>query len=236
MIRRCSGPGCWSRRSRPKAATTRAVYLPEGRWYASDTGQAYDGPATITLTNLSLASLPMFVREGAIVPRGPVMPWTDAAAIDPLTLEVWPGAGATTFTVYEDSGDGYDYEDSGYAATTWTLQGSSTGATLSSQRVGTHAIADRSVRVHVRPVDVGPTAVRLDGAAVADVGSWAALETATAGWWWDETDRSLWVVVPDAGWCPWGSSLNDRCDCQPRPGVSPPTRADHPGGGQGARW
>lgn len=181
-----------------QGATTRAVYLPEGRWYAFDTGRAYDGPETITLTDLSLATLPIFVREGAIVPRGPVMPWSDAAPIDPLTLEVWPGVEATSFTVYEDSGDGFDYEDSGYAATSWTLQGSATGATLSSSRAGTHVIADRSVRVRVRRVDGAPTSVRLDGGALADVGSEAALETTTAGWWWDQTDRSLWVVVPDA--------------------------------------
>lgn len=182
-----------------EGATSRDVYLPEGRWFAFDTGVVYDGPATVTLADLPLAALPIFVRAGAIVPRGPVMPWSEATALDPLTLEVWPAAEATSFTVYEDAGDGYAYEEGGYAATTWTLQGSATGATLSSEREGSYSPPDRSVRVRVRRVDTAPTAVRLDGAVMTSVASADALDTVTSGWWWDADDLSLWVVVPDAG-------------------------------------
>ncbi|MDP2307334.1 MAG: glycoside hydrolase family 31 protein [Pseudomonadota bacterium] len=182
-----------------EGATSRDVYLPEGRWFAFETGVVYDGPATITLVDQPLAALPIFVREGAIVPRGPVMAWNEAAPVDPLTLEVWPSVGATRFTVYEDAGDGYAYEEGGYAATTWSLQGSSTGATLSAEREGTFAPPDRPVRVRVRRVDSAPTAVRLDGAALTNVGSGDALDAAVSGWWWDSADLSLWVVVPDTG-------------------------------------
>ncbi|MES2638454.1 MAG: TIM-barrel domain-containing protein [Myxococcota bacterium] len=182
-----------------EGATSRAVYLPEGRWFAFDTGVVYDGPATVTLTDQPLAALPIFVRAGAIVPRGPVMAWSEAMAVDPLTLEVWPAAEASTFTVYEDAGDGYAYEEGVYAATTWTLQGATTGATLTSTRAGTFAPPDRSVRVRVRRVDTAPTAVRLDGAALTSVASADSFGTATSGWWWDAADLSLWVVVPDTG-------------------------------------
>ena len=179
-----------------EGATTRVVYLPEGRWFDFYTGVVHDGPATVTFTDLPLAALPIFVREGAILPRGPAGAFSDAAPLDPLTLEVWPGPAATTFTVYEDAGDGFDYADGGSSAVTWTLQGVATGAVLeASARVGTWAPPDRDVRVRVRRVDSPPTAVRLDGAALTEVANEAALTP--GAWWWDAVDLSLWVVLED---------------------------------------
>ncbi len=174
-----------------EGATSREVYLPEGRWFDFYTGVIHDGPATVTLDALPLAALPLFVREGAIVPRGPTVAFSDEAALDPLTLEVWPGAAASTFTVYEDAGDGFP-EAAAYAATTWTLQGHDGGARLASTREGTLEL-ERTVRVRVRRVDNAPTAVRLDGEALPEVA-----EGAATGWWWDAADLSLWVVFPDA--------------------------------------
>ena len=177
-----------------EGATSRAVYLPEGRWFAFETGVVYDGPTTVTLSDLPLAALPIFVREGAILPRGPVMAWSDADVVDPLTLEVWPAADATQFTLYEDAGDGFG--DS--SAVTWTLQGTDTGATLeASARDGAFVPADRTVRVRVRRVDVAPTAVRLDGVALVSIASAEALDAATTGWWWDSVDLSLWVTLTE---------------------------------------
>ena len=49
-----------------EAATTREVYLPGSRWYAFDTTQAFDGRRSHSLS-VDLATLPIFVREGAIV-------------------------------------------------------------------------------------------------------------------------------------------------------------------------
>ncbi|MDP2317057.1 MAG: glycoside hydrolase family 31 protein [Pseudomonadota bacterium] len=209
-----------------EGASSREVYLPEGRWFAFETGVIYDGPTTVTLTALPLAALPLFVREGAIVPRGPVMAWGDAAPLDPLTLEVWPAAEASTFTVYEDAGDGFAYEDGAYAATTWTLEGTATGATLSSEREGTYVPPDRTVRVRVRRVDVAPTAVTLDGTALTEADG--ALPTGT-GWWWDAADLSLWVVFPDAG----TASLElayDPTIADPAPPVAMPFRVTLPAG------
>lgn len=54
-------------------ATDRKVYLPSGRWLDyNDKHTVYSGPATIT-AKAALADLPLFIREGAIVPRGDIV-------------------------------------------------------------------------------------------------------------------------------------------------------------------
>ena len=55
------------------------------------------------------------VRDGAIVPLGPVMEYTGELALDPLTLVVSLDAGGTAEGwLYEDDGEGYDYQTGDY--------------------------------------------------------------------------------------------------------------------------
>lgn len=211
-----------------EGATTREVYLPAGRWFEFTTGVVHDGPTTVTLTDLPLAALPLFVRAGAIVPRGPALAWSDERALDPLTLEVWPGTDPTTFTVYEDEGDGFGYTEGAYAATTWALRGTSAGATLTAARTGTYAPPARTVLVRVRRVDTAPTAVRLDGAALPEVGA-EGFPAASTGWWWDAVDLSLWVVFPDAATVALEMDY-DPTVVEPAPPVAMPFRVTVPAG------
>jgi alpha-glucosidase len=211
-----------------ESATSRDVYLPAGRWFELATGAITDGPATVTVADVPLGALPVYVRAGAIVPRGPVMASTDAAPVDPLTLEVYPTADATTFTVYEDAGDGFDYATGAYSAVTWTLQGTSTGATLTaSERDGSFVPDARTLRVRVRRVDVEPTEVRRDGTALTAWPTEAALLAAGTGWWWDTADLSLWIVIPD------GAAMSLEMDYDPTvselaPAVAMPFRVTLP--------
>eukprot|EP00899_Mesostigma_viride_P002073 jgi/Mesvir1/11867/Mv00214-RA.2 len=55
----------------------------------------------------------LFLKEGSIIPTGPPMQFSHQAPLDPLTLLVYPDAsGAAEGKLYEDTGDGYEYEDS----------------------------------------------------------------------------------------------------------------------------
>ncbi|WP_405857294.1 glycosyl hydrolase [Streptomyces sp. NBC_01515] len=79
----------------------RAVQLPRGRWYDTETEQAYEGPAQI-LVDAPLSRIPVLARAGAVLPvRG---------ADGGLELEVWaPARGRTGGgLVVPDAGDGWD--------------------------------------------------------------------------------------------------------------------------------
>ncbi|MDJ1433673.1 glycoside hydrolase family 31 protein [Halostagnicola sp. A-GB9-2] len=97
-------------------AKAREVYLPEGtEWYDFWTGERYDSGQTI-LADAPLEKLPLFVRAGSIVPMGPVVQHTGENPDAPWEVRVYPGRDAS-FDVYEDAGDGYEYEDGEYAVT-----------------------------------------------------------------------------------------------------------------------
>ncbi|MBN1309649.1 MAG: DUF5110 domain-containing protein [Chitinispirillaceae bacterium] len=93
-------------------ATSRQVYLPEGSWYDFWEGNRHDGNKVIT-TDAPLDKMPIFIRAGSILPMGPEITYADTAA-DPIELRVYTGADGR-FTLYEDEGDGYDYEKGVYA-------------------------------------------------------------------------------------------------------------------------
>ncbi|MFW5956327.1 MAG: TIM-barrel domain-containing protein [Halorhabdus sp.] len=107
------GPG-----SEPLTGTAKAreVSLPDGTdWFDFWTGQRYDGGQTI-LADAPIEKLPIFVPAGSILPLGPVVQHTGERPDAPWQVRVYPGADAA-FDVYEDLGDGYDYEDGAFA---WT--------------------------------------------------------------------------------------------------------------------
>jgi alpha-D-xyloside xylohydrolase len=65
------------------------VYLPKGRWIDYWSKQTHAGPGWITV-HAPLDTLPLFVREGAIIPMGPEVRYVDEKPLNPLTLDVYP--------------------------------------------------------------------------------------------------------------------------------------------------
>lgn len=99
----------------PPQAQTRQVYLPAGSdWYDFWTGRQFAGGQTVE-ADAPLEILPLFVRAGSIVPFGPDMQSTEEVHRNaPLLLRIYQGQDAT-FTLYEDEGDTYNYENGAFA-------------------------------------------------------------------------------------------------------------------------
>jgi len=93
-------------------ATSRTVYLPAGTWYDFWTGATTVGGSEVT-ANAPLSQIPVYVRAGSVVPMGPKIQYATESA-DPLELRIYEGADGA-FTLYEDQGDGYDYENGQYS-------------------------------------------------------------------------------------------------------------------------
>jgi alpha-D-xyloside xylohydrolase len=93
-------------------ATSRSIYLPAGTWYDFWTGSTTAGGGTSTVT-APLSQIPLFVPAGSILPMGPNIQYATQSA-DPLEIRVYKGQNGS-FTLYEDAGDTYDYENGQYA-------------------------------------------------------------------------------------------------------------------------
>jgi alpha-glucosidase/alpha-D-xyloside xylohydrolase len=91
-----------------RAATSRRVYLPRGRWFDFWTSEPHDGGREIDRA-VDLDTMPLFVRAGAILPIGPVKQYTTETVDEPLTLQIYPGADGAA-RIYEDDGTTYGFE------------------------------------------------------------------------------------------------------------------------------
>ena len=93
---------------------TRNVYLPKQKgWYDFYTGKYYAGGQTI-VADAPYEKIPVFVPEGAILPVGPEMEWSDQKKAELIDLYIYAGKDGQ-FTIYEDEGTNYNYEKGKYA-------------------------------------------------------------------------------------------------------------------------
>ena len=89
-----------------KGVSSRTVYLPRGRWYDYWTRTPVMGGQEVT-RYVNLATMPIYVRAGAILPTDPPRQYVDEPSDQPTTLNVYPGADGE-FVLYEDDGRSVD--------------------------------------------------------------------------------------------------------------------------------
>ena len=95
-----------------KGARTKNVYLPEGTWIDYNNKKTVYTGEQWTTVDAPLSFVPVFVKQGSIIPTMPVMNYTHEKPVYPLTFEVFPaqeGAQAA-FTLYEDEGENLGYQ------------------------------------------------------------------------------------------------------------------------------
>jgi alpha-glucosidase (family GH31 glycosyl hydrolase) len=95
-----------------KGATSRRLYLPPGSWFDFWTEERTDGGKEIDRA-VDLATTPLYVRAGAIIPMGPVKQYTAEPVDGPLSVTVYPGADGS-FQMFEDDGKSFEYRRGGW--------------------------------------------------------------------------------------------------------------------------
>ncbi len=88
-----------------------SIYLPAGTWRDYDNGAIYQGKQWLNNFAAPLDKLPLFVKNGAIIPKYPAMLYDGEKPKDTLTLEIYPGANGH-FKLYEDDGATLAYRTS----------------------------------------------------------------------------------------------------------------------------
>ncbi|MBK7401315.1 MAG: glycoside hydrolase family 31 protein [Myxococcales bacterium] len=157
----------------------RDVKLPAGaRWYDFWSTQSWDGGSTVAKSPMPRERIPVFLREGAIVPLDVV---DDANALGTLaskgarTILVVPSAAGSAFVVHDEDGK--------------------TTALGQKDRSFTLSRTTAPVILRVR-LDAAPTAVTDGSTPIAAVADRAALDTATSGQLYDATQKVLWIKIP----------------------------------------
>lgn len=95
-------------------ARNREVYFPGGaNWYDFYSGKRIEGGRKLSV-DAPYERIPLFIREGAIVPVGPEIQYSDEKAPQKIVLYVYRGKNGH-FTLYEDEGVNYNYEKGEYS-------------------------------------------------------------------------------------------------------------------------
>jgi alpha-glucosidase/alpha-D-xyloside xylohydrolase len=141
-----------------KGAKSREVYLPAGTWYDWWDNTRHSGGTTVT-RKVDLATMPIYVRAGSIIPFDPVRQYLAQPVTEPTTLKIYSGASGE-FTMYDDDGISQDYlQNKG----TWTKLSWDDGAkklTISAAPpagVTNASTAARQFRVELLPAGTAKT-------------------------------------------------------------------------------
>jgi alpha-glucosidase len=103
---------------------TKRIYLPAGSWIDWFNGTVYRGGQTISyaIDSQHWGDIPLFIREGAIIPTQPPMDYVGEKPLTRLDVEVFPSAERTQFDYYDDDGASYDYEHGSYFSQSLAVQ------------------------------------------------------------------------------------------------------------------
>jgi alpha-glucosidase (family GH31 glycosyl hydrolase) len=183
--------------------TTKDVYLPQGRWVYYWDDQVYNGGQSINVAT-PLEIMPIFVKSGSIIPRQPIMNYTNERPLDTLMLSVYPSSiEDATFTLYEDDGQTLDYQSASFALTEFT-QSLVVTSSLTSMNIeigaaqGTYTgkPQQRVYLTDVHGISASPTAVRKNGVLLPERFSYAELRAGGDGFFYDSASDILYIHTP----------------------------------------
>ncbi|MCF7750261.1 NPCBM/NEW2 domain-containing protein [Bacillus subtilis subsp. subtilis] len=182
----------------------RDIHLPQGRWIDYwDGRQLQAGAAGRDLDRaVDLATIPVFVRAGAIIPMYPDMLYDGQKPLDEVTFDLYP-QGASGYTLYEDDGNTRRYEQGESSTQQVRMQAPAQGSgpvqlrieAVQGQYAGQLAQRRYGVRMLSRQ---RPTAVTLDERSLPMLADKAAWQAANEGWYFDAGERGGSVHVRTA--------------------------------------
>jgi len=154
-------------------AVSREVYLPAGNWFDYWTSASHQGGQIVTWASPDQTRMPLFVREGAIIPMllSEVRSLCDAVYVNNpavstpdggLLVQIYPG-GNSHFSVY----DGTKIEAQGSSAS------------------GTVTLDSATRRVQLRVLANKPAVVTRDGVALPKLATPTDFAAADTGWQFD---------------------------------------------------
>lgn len=149
---------------------TNEIYLPKGTWTDAWSGEKIVSKGeTFTREYPSNRAGLLFIREGAIIPTQPDVEYLGARPFDRVILKVYPH-GDSAYTMLDDDGESYEYENGGVASTLFESHERDGGVEVVVNPVqgsfkGMPSEREYSFRIQR---DSRPASVSLNGAAAQD--------------------------------------------------------------------
>jgi len=126
----------------------RRMYIPRGKWYNFWDNSIVEGGEEVWV-DADIDSLPIFVKEGAIIPKYPIQQYVGEKVIEQLELDVYYKLGKESSEVYEDAGDGYDYKKGRYSLRNFNQVGKENSLTIQQFKSGKFITSYNSFKINI---------------------------------------------------------------------------------------
>ncbi len=136
-------------------AKGRRMYIPRGKWYNFWTDEIVEGGKE-KWVDAEIDSMPIFIKEGAVIPKYPVQQYVGEKKIEEVTLDIYYKEGKERSQLFDDAHDGYDYTKGRYSLRTFKLTGRKKELILQQHKEGKFITEYEhfKLRIHGLPFDI----------------------------------------------------------------------------------
>ncbi len=143
----------------------RRMYIPRGQWYNFWTDEVVKGGQEVWV-DADLDSMPIFVSEGAIIPKYPIQQYVGEKTIDELILDVYYKEGKEESMVYEDAGDGYDYIKGRYSLRNFKLHGKKDELIIQQHKSGKYVTTYKTFKLNLHGLPFKISKIEVDNVEI----------------------------------------------------------------------
>jgi alpha-glucosidase len=143
----------------------RRMYIPRGNWYNFWTDEVVEGGREVWV-DADLDSMPIFIKEGAVIPKYPVQQYVDENKFNEITLDVYFKIGKEKSQLFDDAHDGYDYKKGRYSLRTFKITGKKNELILQQHKQGKFDADYNNFNIVFHNLPFKITSVQIDNVVV----------------------------------------------------------------------
>jgi len=129
-------------------AVGRRMYIPKGKWYNYWTKELVTGGQEVWV-DAKLDSMPVFIKEGAIIPKFPVQQYVGEKEIKQVELDIYYKEGKEKSCLFNDEQNGYNYKKGDYSFRTFSLEGKANELIINQHKTGNYKTGYNSFKINL---------------------------------------------------------------------------------------
>ncbi|WP_109853210.1 glycoside hydrolase family 31 protein [Aquimarina sp. AU58] len=148
-------------------AKGRRMYIPKGYWYNYWT-RTYVKGGKEQWVDADLDIIPLFIKEGAIIPKYPIQQYVGEKKIEELKLEAYYKLGNKEVSkIYEDAQDGYDYAKGRYSLRSFSFTGKENEVIIQQHKDGSYITEYETMQIELIGLPFKINEIEIDNVVVS---------------------------------------------------------------------
>ncbi len=147
-------------------AKGRRMFFPKGKWFNFWTDKTVKGGQEAWV-DADLDSMPIFIKEGAIIPKYPIQQYVGEKKIDQVTLDVYYKKGREKSELYEDAHDGYDYKKGRFSLRYFNLVGKKDELIIQQHKSGKFITTYKTFKIKLHGMPFKISKIQVDNEEIA---------------------------------------------------------------------